>query len=249
MKNFTKKVLRFFNLEIKKTNPNYRSVESTETYFGLLAKILSEHKITLTLDIGASSGNWASQLISEGYAEKIISFEPLSNSYEILKRRCDQFSHWECKNLALGDEAKDSVINVSKNNESSSLSKILNSHIEAFPPSKVIRQESVRVQTVDSFLGDHSDLGQNIFLKMDVQGFEKKVLAGATNSLNRILILQLEMGLEALYDDEIVFCDWIKYLKSLHFYPIHIQNAFSHHETKRLLQVDCIFVNEKIGKP
>ena len=85
MKNFTKKVLRFFNLEIKKTNPNYRSVESTETYFGLLAKILSEHKITLTLDVGASTGNWASQLIDEGYAQKSYPSNPCQNSYEVLK--------------------------------------------------------------------------------------------------------------------------------------------------------------------
>jgi hypothetical protein len=84
---------------------------------------------------------------------------------------------------------------------------------------------------------------------VDVQGFEKKVLTGASYSLDRISILQLEMGLEALYHDELLFCDWLKYLKDLQFHPLYIQNAFSHHETKRLLQVDCIFVNEKFGKP
>ena len=92
------------------------------------------------------------------------------------------------------------------------------------------------------------DLAGNIFAKVDVQGFEKKVLKGASVSLSRISILQLEMGLEALYDDEFLFCDWLKHLKSLHFHPLHVQNAFSHHETKRLLQVDCIFVNEKFHR-
>ena len=44
MKSFTKKILRHFNLEVKRINPNYRSVESTDTYFGLLAKTLSDHQ-------------------------------------------------------------------------------------------------------------------------------------------------------------------------------------------------------------
>lgn len=249
MKSFTKKILRHFNLELKRINPNYRSVESTDTYFGLLAKILSDHQITLTLDVGASTGNWASQLIDEGYDSKIVSFEPLSGSYRVLKSRCSEFPNWECQNFALGDTSGQTSINVSKNNESSSLSKILNAHIEAFPESKIIREENIEVNTIDDFLQNRPDLEGNIFAKVDVQGFEMKVLTGASGSLSRISILQLEMGLEALYDDEFLFCDWLKHLKSLHFHPLHVQNAFSHHETKRLLQVDCIFVNEKFAKP
>jgi FkbM family methyltransferase len=248
MKGLTKRILRHFNLELKRINPEYRSVESVETYFGWLFKILSEHKINLTLDVGASTGNWASQLIDEGYDSKIVSFEPLSDSYKILKQRCSDFPSWECQKIALGDTIRQTSINVSENNESSSLSEILDSHIEAFPTSNVIKQENVNVQTVDAFLKGRPDLEGNVFLKVDVQGFEKKVLDGANESLSRISILQLEMGLEALYEGELLFWDWLKYLKSLHFHPVHIQNAFSHHKTKRLLQVDCIFVNEKFGE-
>ena len=248
MKSLAKKILRRFNLEIKRIDPNYRSVESADTYFGLLAKILSNHKVKLVLDVGASTGNWASQLIEEGYDSKIVSFEPLSGSYRVLKSRCSEFPNWECQNFAMGDATGQTSIKVSKNNESSSISKILNTHIEAFPESKIIREENIKVKTIDDFLQKRPDLGGNIFAKVDVQGFEKKVLTGASESLNRISILQLEIGLEALYHGELLFCDWLEHLKNLHFHPLHVQNAFSHHETKRLLQVDCIFVNEKFGK-
>jgi FkbM family methyltransferase len=248
MKSFTKKILRHFNLELKRINPNYRSVESTDTYFGYLAKILSNRKIDLVLDVGASTGNWASQLIDEGCASKIISFEPLSSSYKVLKSRCSEFTNWECYNFAIGDITGQTSLNISKNNESSSISKILNTHIEAFPESQIIREESIEIKTIDNFLQKRSDLEGNIFAKVDVQGFEKKVLTGASYSLDRISILQLEMGLEALYHDELLFCDWLKYLKDLQFHPLYIQNAFSHHETKKLLQVDCIFLNESFRK-
>ena len=168
-----------------------------------------------------------------------------------------EFSSQDVANSRIGNakilpwamQSGQTSINVSKNNESSSLSKILNAHIEAYPESKIIREENIEVNTIDDFLQNRPDLEGNIFAKVDVQGFEKKVLTGASGSLSRISILQLEMGLEALYGDEFLFCDWLKHLKSLHFHPLHVQNAFSHHETKRLLQVDCIFVNEKFAKP
>src|SRR6056300_1085739 len=128
MKSLTKKILRRFNLEIKKIDQRFRSVESTDTYFGYLAKILSNRKIDLVLDVGASTGNWASQLIDEGCASKIISFEPLSNSYRVLKSRCSEFPNWECHNFAIGDITGRTSLNISKNNESSSISKILNTH-------------------------------------------------------------------------------------------------------------------------
>lgn len=248
MKSFTKRILSHLNLEIKRIDPSYRSVKSTDTYFGFLAKTLSGSKIDIVLDVGASTGNWASQLIDEGYASKIVSFEPLSNSYRVLKSRCSEFPSWECHNFAIGDVTGQTSLNISKNNESSSISKILNTHIEAFPESQIIREESIEIKTIDNFLQKRPDLKGNIFAKVDVQGFEKKVLTGASGSLDRISILQLEMGLEALYHDELLFCDWLKYLKDLQFHPLYIQNAFSHHETKKLLQVDCIFVNEKLRK-
>ena len=248
MKSFIKKISRHLNLEIKRIDRSYRSVKSTDTYFGFLAKILSGSKIDLVLDVGASTGNWASQLIDEGYASKIVSFEPLSNSYRVLKSRCSEFPNWECHNFAIGDVTGQTSLNISKNNESSSISKILNTHIEAFPESQIISEESIEIKTIDNFLAKRPDLEGNIFAKVDVQGFEKKVLTGASYSLERISILQLEMGLEALYHDELLFCDWLKYLKDLQFHPLYIQNAFSHHQTKKLLQVDCIFVNEKLRK-
>lgn len=248
MKSLTKKILRRFNLEIKRIDQRFRSVESTDTYFGFLAKILSDRKIDLVLDVGASTGNWASKLFNEGCSSKIISFEPLSNSYRVLKTRCSEFPNWECHNFAFGDVIGQASLNISKNNESSSISKILNTHIEAFPESQIIDEEIIEIKTIDNFLQNRPELKGNIFAKVDVQGFEKKVLTGASYSLDRISILQLEMGLEALYHDELLFCDWLKYLKDLQFHPLYIQNAFSHHETKKLLQVDCIFVNEKLRK-
>jgi FkbM family methyltransferase len=176
MKGFTKRMLRYLNLELKRINKNYRSVESVETYFGWLFKTLNDRRIHLTLDVGASTGNWASQLIDEGYDSKIVSFEPLSDSFKVLKKRCSNYSDWECQKIALGDKIEQTSINVSENKESSSLCKILNSHIEAFPDSNVVGQETVSLKTVDAFLKGRADLHGNIFVKVDVQGSERKVL-------------------------------------------------------------------------
>ena len=128
MKSFTKKILRHLNLEIKRIDPSYRSVKSTDTYFGFLAEILSGSKVDIVLDVGASTGNWASQLIDEGYASKIVSFEPLSNSYRVLKSRCSEFPNWECHNFAIGDVTGQTSLNTAKTMKAVPLVKFEHSH-------------------------------------------------------------------------------------------------------------------------
>ena len=44
--------------------------------------------------------------------------------------------------------------------------------------------------------------GRRIFLKLDVQGYESQVLAGATQLLAHTLAVQLEMSLLPLYEGE-----------------------------------------------
>ena len=45
---------------------------------------LVHHKIELLLDVGANTGQYARKVREKGYKNKIISFEPLPEAYEIL---------------------------------------------------------------------------------------------------------------------------------------------------------------------
>jgi hypothetical protein len=63
-------------------------------------------------------------------------------------------------------------------------------------------------------------------LKIDVQGFEKNVLAGAEASLQKIKILQLEMSLVPLYQNEWLFNEVLEYFAQKGFQLYSLENGF-----------------------
>jgi FkbM family methyltransferase len=107
-------------------------------------------------------------------------------------------------NVALGDAQENGTINIAGNSFSSSIYNMLPTHLASAPESKYIGQERIRIETLDSIFDSHCSNQQDILLKIDVQGFEEKVLAGAKNSLPFINTIQLEMSLTPLYDGELL---------------------------------------------
>jgi FkbM family methyltransferase len=244
IKVFIKYLFKTCGYNIAKKNPDFVTYPRNQTNEGILHEILKMKKINLTLDVGANSGDWALTLRHGGYNGKIISFEPLTSEFDSLSRRSSEDSNWDTFNSAIGDKNCVSQINIANNSVSSSLSKILDTHTTAEPDSKFILREDVEVQSLNNFKHDWIDSSVSIFLKLDVQGFEKKVLDGATLMLNKIKVIQIEMSFKQLYSDDLCFDDMKSFLESSGFRLYHIQNGFRSAETKELFQVDAIFINK-----
>jgi hypothetical protein len=62
-------------------------------------------------------------------------------------------------------------------------------------------------------------------IKIDTQGYEKNVIDGATESLNNIKIIQLEMSILPLYENEILFIEMINYLDKKGFQLFSLENG------------------------
>jgi len=85
-----------------------------------------------------------------------------------------------------------------------------------------------------------------LFLKLDVQGYEKFVLRGSEKLLSYLTGIQLECSLVSLYEGEMLFIDMIKDLENKGFTLYEIIPGISDHKISgRLLQVDCIFFKDK----
>lgn len=87
------------------------------------------------------------------------------------------------------------MINIAGNSYSSSILKMLPSHVEASPESEYIGHEVIEVKTIDSIFPFLRNKGRNFYLKIDTQGFEERVINGAADSLQFIKLVQLEMSL------------------------------------------------------
>ena len=200
------------------------------------------HQIDMVLDVGANVGQYGMLLRRLGYSGKIVSFEPLKSAYSQLKAASNQDSLWEvAPRTAIGNENSQITINISANSQSSSVLNILDSHVNAASNSVYIDSEKVELNRLDTIAGDYLKDAKSVFLKIDVQGFEKQVLEGATDILPRIKGIQTEMSLIPLYQDQLLYRDTIELLDKLGYELYSVIPGLADPQTGRLLQMDGIF--------
>lgn len=209
------------------------------------ANLIHSAAIELVIDIGASNGQFGEELRKFGYKGRIISYEPLSAAFEKLAQKCKRDSNWTARNMALGDHAGEMSINIAANSFSSSMLEILPSLVAAIPKTKTIGQEKIKICRLDDQFAEIAGTTRNIYLKMDVQGFEQKVLAGAATSLQHIDLVQLEMSLAPLYQDEPCFPEMHAYMRELGYNLVSLEPTLLHPDTGEMIQLDGVYKRSK----
>jgi FkbM family methyltransferase len=209
-------------------------------------KLLTFYEIDLVLDVGANVGQYGQGLFELGYQGFVLSFEPLSAAYESLCLAQQRYADWDVADrCALGDRDGEIEINISENSESSSILDILPAHVDAARRSAYIGSEVVPLRRLDGLVRDRLTTCNAPFLKIDAQGYEDRVLQGASAILPQIQGLYLEMSLVPLYGDQLLFDDTLKLVKDLGFSLHYLHPGFADYRTGRLLQVMGTFFREK----
>lgn len=203
--------------------------------------LLQAHSINLLFDVGANEGQYAQLMRTIGFTGRIVSFEPLSSAFPILAARAKHDSSWEAVHMAIGDEDGEVEINIAANSQSSSILSMLPSHVQAAPDSAYIGKERVPIARIDSIARQYYREGDNLFLKIDTQGFERKVIEGAAATLEAIRGIQVEMSIVELYEGEDTFIGMISWLQQKGYELHSLEPGFRDPATGRLLQMDGIF--------
>ena len=215
-------------------------------HFGRCAGLLHRFGVEVLFDGGANNGQFARSMLGGGYKGRIISFEPLSQAFNKLQANTAGIPEWKAVKIALGDNDGECDINISQNSQSSSILAMRDEHVAAAPLSKFIGVEKATVRKLDSVVDEYSSETDNCFLKLDVQGFEKKVLQGAARSLERCCGIQLEISVQPLYHGEEKLEDMLAYVRELGYEPASLSNGFSNPSSQRLLQIDGIFFRSSL---
>jgi FkbM family methyltransferase len=210
-------------------------------------KIFSHFGINTIIDIGANEGQYANSMHMLGFGGRIISFEPLKMTYGKLKKNASGNSNWETVNIALGDKDGEEYINVAKNTHSSSLLEMLPSHVEQEPESVYVNKEKITVKKLDSIFDNYINKIDSVYLKLDVQGFEKNLIEGASDSLKKVKLIQLEISIIPLYKGELLLADMINYMDQKGFQLYSLIPGFFNFETGQLFQTDGIFVRKDLA--
>lgn len=237
MKHFIKVFLRKLGFEIKRYKPFYIFECQVNTW-------LKQNPVDVVLDIGANTGQYASRLLISGHKEDIISFEPLSDAYKKLLENSSKYKNWHiAPRMAIGDFDGETVINISANSESSSIMPMLPEHEMSEPASKYIKTEKTQVCTLDRLIGNVIPCCyKSLFVKIDVQGYEDKVLSGIKNNFNMVKAIQVELSTMPLYGGQKLYYDIIDFLIKKGFTLYALGQVFTDKSTGRFFQFDGFFV-------
>ncbi|MFZ5524812.1 MAG: FkbM family methyltransferase [Pseudomonadota bacterium] len=207
-----------------------------------LVSSLKKFGIDLVLDVGANTGQFASEIRHCGYTGRIVSFEPLSQAHVKLEQSCAGDPLWEVyPRCALGDRAGEVEINIAGNSESSSILPMLESHRSAAPQSAYQGKEMVPIETLDTVAGQYLKDARSTFLKIDTQGFEWQVLDGGRDTLPHIKGILVELSLVPLYEGQHLWRDVIDRLEAAGFTLWSFKPVFFDQVSGRTLQLDGVF--------
>jgi FkbM family methyltransferase len=204
-------------------------------------RLLAQHGIDLVFDIGANEGQYADGLRRQGFRGRIVSFEPLSTAFAKLATQCAQDRAWTAVNVAIGDEPGEAVIHVAGNSQSSSLLPMLASHVRSAPDSAVIGTEKIRVETLATAIAQQARDEERLFVKVDAQGYEQRIVNSAAAAIDRVSGFQLEMSLTPLYEGEQLLAEMVKDMEKRGFDLMSIEPGYCDPSTGRLLQADGLF--------
>lgn len=205
-------------------------------------QILESCGIEVVLDVGANVGNYALELRHDiGYVNEIISFEPQRLAFQRLQTKTKNDARWEAFNYALGDIEEAGQINTSGHSECSSILKMHPRHLAMAPKSRIIGQEEIEIRRLDSLFEKLGLTGKRVYLKIDAQGYENKIIEGAGESLENIGTIQLEMSLVPLYHGEVLFPDMCSLMSNKGYSLVSIEPGYSDRRNAELVQVDGIF--------
>jgi FkbM family methyltransferase len=203
--------------------------------------LLKSIEIKTVIDIGASFGDFISLVRDTKKNITILGFEPILTVFNSLQDRCGNANEISLYNLALGEF--DGVVDFHENEYtySSSILPIGNTHIKEFPYTKNYKTSQVKIASLDAFLRN-KNLEKPILIKVDVQGYEEKVISGGKKIFAQADYVIIELSFCELYVGQALFDDINNELNKLGlFYAGCISQLCSPHD-KTILQQDALYI-------
>jgi len=198
------------------------------------------------IDVGANKGQFA-RLTSELFPNaELYCFEPLEEPFRQLKDWAEtQKGRVHCFQLALGEQEGEAEIHLHEHHTpSSSLLAATDNCHRLYPQTRSERLVRIQVSTLDKVLKDVLDgMPREILVKMDVQGFEDRVLRGGSNVISHCRAILLEICLDPLYEGQADFCGITQLLYKHGFrYAGNLNQVYG--DDGRVVYLDAVFMSE-----
>ncbi|MFZ2151621.1 MAG: FkbM family methyltransferase [Minisyncoccia bacterium] len=203
-------------------------------------------EIKTIIDVGANVGQFANQVREVMPEVTIYSFEPVAHCFKELQSNMRGDANFMAFNCALGDEEKETQIYVNEYSPSSSLLHTTEIHETTYPFTTKSHLENISVKTLDLIAADLS-IKDNLLIKLDVQGYEDRVILGGLKTIEKAKVLLVESSFDTLYEKQYLFDDLYEMLKKLGF-TYHGSTNIERYKNNLPLFEDAIFIRNTITK-
>lgn len=195
------------------------------------------------VDVGANAGQFAVASAKLFPGARVHSFEPVPGCAEELRKNVSSLANVSVYPMALGDGEGTLQFYVNSHSHSSSALPLAEAHRAAFPEAKEERVIEVVVSTLDRVF-EGVDLEPPVLLKLDVQGYEERVLRGGEKTLENVDYVVMEVSFEPMYEGETAFMEMARMMEGYGFRFERPVGWLSAPGTGEILQMDALFVRE-----
>lgn len=211
-----------------------------------LRRVFNEFRIDCVFDVGAHEGEYAEMIRTRaGYTGPIVSFEPVPDAAEILRRKAAQDEAWFVEQIALDDSLGRKPFNIMADTQFSSFHTPNNAELAIFATKNSILQSvSVETSTLQFQYEKYSTMlrFKRPFVKVDTQGHDCAVFAGAGAALANFVGLQSELSVQRIYEETPEMSEALRYFHDRGFVlSALVPNNAGHFPI--LVEIDCIMIN------
>lgn len=211
------------------------------TYNKLNTTWFKDMKIDTVLDIGANTGQFAKTILALLPNAKIYSFEPLPDCFEELNNFAIKNDSTKAFNVGIGAESGMMSFERNESSQSSSFLKMTDTHKIAFPFTEKSTTVEVKITRLDD-IAQEINLSESLLIKIDVQGYEDKVLLGGKATIDKAKVVIVETSFVQLYESQPLFDDIYRTFREWEFSFLGMVEQIVDPKTGQILQGDAIFI-------
>jgi FkbM family methyltransferase len=227
-----KRAARRMGYEVREYTP-------LRSYTAARERLFSSLGIDVVLDVGANAGQYGELLRGLGFRGRLISLEPVPEAFAALERVAAADGRWSALRVAASDVDGEIELQVTADSRSSSVLARNDRFADrpGWAPREVV---TVPARTLASLAPELLQPRERAHLKLDVQGYERQVLEGAADALDRFDSLELELNVAPLYDGQAQLVDLLPLLAERGFDVVSLEPILLD-DRGRLIELDGLF--------
>ncbi|MGW7643361.1 FkbM family methyltransferase [Streptomyces bobili] len=208
-----------------------------------VAAMLALYEANCVFDVGANNGQYARRLRRLGYTGRIVSFEPTSETFAKLEKAAERDPDWHVYRCGLGREETTAEIHTGWKTMNSLLgpSDYGKDRYSRFHTSDT---EEIRIRRLDEVMDEALDglADPRPYLKMDTQGYDLEVFAGAGKRVEEFVGMQSEVAVLRLYEGSPGMGEAVATYEAAGFGITGMYPVTREATTGRVIEFDCVLM-------